>query len=63
MEKSVVKVELKEPRFFKEGYAYIGQDEQWHINQDAPEWAKQEFEQFFKQISGEPDEQGIATHY
>ncbi|MDF2544430.1 MAG: hypothetical protein K0S47_4148 [Herbinix sp.] len=51
-----------EPRFFAEGYAYISA-EQWHLKEDAPEWAKQEFEQYFKQINAEPDKHGIVTQF
>ena len=44
-------------------YHYIGEDEQWHIKDDAPEWAKKEFEEFQKMLSEEPDENGIVTQY
>ncbi|MFD3449026.1 hypothetical protein ACFDTO_31135 [Microbacteriaceae bacterium 4G12] len=46
-----------------EGYAYIGKDEKWHIKEDAPEWTKQEFIEFFKKLNGEQNEEGIITNY
>lgn len=54
---------IEEPKFMKEGFAFIGEDEQWHIKDDAPEWAKKEFEEFFKSINPEPDEDGVVTQY
>lgn len=47
----------------KEGYAYIGEDEKWHIKEDAPEWAKKEFIEFFKMVNPSPDEDGVITRY
>lgn len=55
--------DILQPRFFIEGYAYIGQDEHWHLKEDAPDWAKKEFEQYFKQIKAEPNEQGIVIQH
>lgn len=52
-----------EPKFMIDGYDYIGTDEKWHIKLDAPDWAKQEFKQFFIKISGEPDENSMVTQY
>lgn len=37
-------------------YWYIGENEEWKIRDDAPEWAKDEFREFF---NDEPDENGI----
>lgn len=54
---------IEEPKFMKEGYAYIGEDEQWHIKDDAPKWAKEEFKEFFNMVDPEPDEDGIITKY
>ena len=48
--------DMSEPRFSKEGYDYIGEDEQWHIRDDAPEWAKKEFEEFFAMIESKEKE-------
>jgi hypothetical protein len=47
----------------KEGYAYIGEDEQWHIKNDAPDWAKQEFKEFMVMVNSEPDDKGVITRY
>lgn len=38
-------------------YWYIGENEKWCIKDDAPEWAKKEFEEYFDDT---PDENGIA---
>lgn len=54
---------MKEPEFIKEGYAYINEDEQWAIKNDAPDWAKKEFEDFFKSVNPTPDENGVITQY
>lgn len=37
-------------------YWYIGDNEKWCIKEDAPEWAKEEFFEYF---NDEPDENGI----
>lgn len=42
-------------------YIYIGEDEQWHIKDDAPDWAKQEFKDFMKFVNPTPDENGVIT--
>lgn len=54
---------MEEPKFMKEGYAFIGEDEQWHIKDDAPDWAKEEFKEFFNLVDPEPDEDGVVTQY
>lgn len=54
---------MKEPDFMKNGYAYIGEDEQWHIRSDAPEAAKEEFKKFMALVNPVPDENGIVTRY
>jgi hypothetical protein len=54
---------MEEPRFMKEGYAFIGEDEKWHIKDDAPDWAKEEFKEFFQMVDPEPDEDGVITNY
>lgn len=53
--------DMAPPRFMGEGYAYIGEDEQWHIRDDAPDWAKKEFEEFFAMINPGPSEDGIVV--
>ena len=52
---------MMEPDFMKNGYAYIGEDEQWHIKPDAPEAAKEEFKKFMAAVNPTPDENGIVT--
>lgn len=54
---------MKEPKFEKEGYAYIGEDEQWHIREDAPDWAKKEFETFMKEADPDPNADGLVIQY
>lgn len=54
---------MPEPRFSQEGYDYLGENEKWHIKDDAPEWAKKEFEEYYAKITSEPDEDGVITQY
>lgn len=44
-------------------YSYIGEDEQLHIKEDAPKWAKNEFEKYMRKVNPKPSEEGIVTHY
>lgn len=51
---------IDEPRGMK--YWYIDEKaEQWRIKDDAPEWAKKEFEEYMKAVNPEPDDDGIIT--
>lgn len=63
MEQPVIMSELSEPRFMREGYEYLGEDGEWHIKEDAPEWAKKEFEEFYAKLDSSQDENGIITQY
>lgn len=55
---------LEEPRFMQEGYEYWDEDaEEWCIKDDAPEWAKKEFKEFYARIQAKPDDNGIVTQY
>ncbi len=49
---------MEMPRFMTEGYDNIGGDEQWHIKDDALEWAKKEFQEFYAKLNPEPDKDG-----
>lgn len=40
MDKTVISGEMEMPRFMTEGYDCIGEDKQWHIKDDAPEWTR-----------------------
>lgn len=41
---------MEEPKGFE--YWYLDKkDEEWKISDDAPDWAKKEFERFFKLIN------------
>jgi hypothetical protein len=55
--------DMEEPRFMKEGYSFIGDDEQWHIKSNSPDWVKKEFDQFFKKVNPKPDKNGKITRY
>ena len=45
-------------------YWYLdGKTEKWKIKDDAPDWAKEEFESYMKSLDLEPDENGIVTDY
>lgn len=49
-----------------DGYSYWYIDdatEKWCIREDAPEWAKKEFEEYADLLKGEPDEKGMITLY
>lgn len=54
---------LEEPRFFQENYAYLNEKEEWCIKEDAPEWAKIEFKEYFEKIKEIPDDDDIVTQY
>lgn len=55
---------LEEPRCIREGYAFIDEEkEEWCIKEDAPDWAKKEYEEFFGLVNPEPDDNGIITSY
>lgn len=55
---------LEEPKFMSEGYAYIDdKTEKWCLKENAPEWAKREFEEFFGLVKSEPDDNDIVTQY
>lgn len=49
---------MDKPRFMKEGNAFIGEDEKWHIKDNAPDWAKNEFYKFFELVNPSPNENG-----
>lgn len=53
---------LAEPKFMSEGYAYLD-GEKWCIKEDAPDWAKKEFEEFFGLLEKQEDDNGIITNY
>lgn len=55
---------MEEPRFIREGYRYFDKKEMtWKIKDDAPAWAKAEFDEFMKLMNPVPDENGIITQY
>lgn len=51
MSELAVLEDMGEPVFMREGYFFIGEDEKWHIKDDAPGWAKREFEDFFAVVN------------
>ena len=53
---------MKEPEGMK--YWYIDKKtETWKIKDDAPEWAKVEFEEYQKAVNPEQDADGVITNY
>lgn len=56
---------MNEPRFMAEGYAYIDDTtEKWCIKENAPDWAKKEFNEYFNSLlKKEPDDNNIITNY
>lgn len=44
---------------FESPYVYIGDDEQYHVRDDAPEKIKREFAEFFAALKTE--ENGVVT--
>lgn len=53
--------ELKQPKGIE--YHYIGEDEKWHIREDAPDWAVKEFNKFFGLLASQPDDNGMVAKY
>lgn len=51
---------MSEPRFHMEGWLDDNTDLGLKLKDNAPEWAKEEFEDFMKQMNREPDENGIV---
>lgn len=54
---------LEMPRFIEENWDYIDENEKLCIKENAPDWAKKEYEEFMKKINKVPDENGIVTEY
>lgn len=53
---------LKEPEGMK--YWYIDpKTEKWKIKENAPDWAKQEFDEYQKAVNPKPDEDGNLINY
>lgn len=53
---------LEIPRFLEEGYMYFDEkNEKYGIKEEAPEWAKKEFEEYMKLTHPVPDENGIIA--
>ncbi|NBI73263.1 hypothetical protein D3Z50_19895 [Clostridiaceae bacterium] len=59
MEKREIYSDMPPQTFMQDGYEYLGEDGQWHIKDDAPEWAKKEFDEFNAMINPIPDEDGL----
>lgn len=58
MGRIATKGDMEEPEFIKQGYEYFDEkNEKWCIKDDAPEWAKKEFAEFYNDVS---DENGIT---
>lgn len=61
MEKLELLGDMPPQRFIQEGYEYLGKDGRWHIKEDAPDWAKKEFEEFYRMVNPIPDEDGAVV--
>ena len=59
MDEPVILGDMPPQRFIEEGYEYLGEDGQWHIKDDAPDWAKKEFKEFYAMINPVPDKDGL----
>lgn len=53
---------LEMPRFIEEEYHYYD-DEGIHLKDDAPEWAKEEYQEYLKNINPTADENGKIVEY
>lgn len=53
---------LEKPRFIEEEYHYYN-EKGIQIKEDAPNWAKEEYEEYIKKINPIEDENGIITQY
>ena len=54
---------LEKPKFMEENYHYFDENEKLQIKEDAPKWAKKEYEEFIERLYPKADEDGIATLY
>lgn len=63
MEEPKAMCDMIMPKFIEEGYDYIGKDGQMHIKDNAPNWAKREFEEFYVMINSTPNEEGGVTQF
>lgn len=46
------------PRFYLEGWLDEDTEQGWKLKENAPEWAKKEFEDVMQQLNSEPDKDG-----
>ena len=49
------------PRFYLEGWLDEDTEQGWKLKENAPEWAKKEFEDVMQQLNSEPDKDGRVT--
>lgn len=52
---------MEKPRFMEENYHYFDEEDKLQIKEDAPQWAKDEYEMFIEMICPTEDEEGIIT--
>lgn len=52
---------MEKPRFMEENYHYFDENDNLKIKDNAPQWAKEEYEEFIKLIFPVADEDGVAT--
>ncbi len=52
------------PKFWLEGWMKEeGPENGWQLKDDAPEWARKEYEEFMARMDNEPDENGRRIIY
>lgn len=51
------------PRFIQEKWSYKNENNEICLKEDAPEWAKVEYEAFLKMLNPIPDEKGTIKEY
>lgn len=55
---------LIQSKFIAEGWQYYDEiDKKWKLKEEATQWEKKEFEEFYVMVNSEPDEDGIATDF
>ena len=51
------------PRFIEKNWSYKDENNKICLKEDAPEWAKEEYEAFLKMLNSVPDKKGIIKEY
>lgn len=51
------------PKFIIENWSYKDKENKICLKENAPEWAKKEYEEFLKKINPVPDKEGKIIQY